>query len=157
MYGNPYNFESFYQQQLVVDITDIDVVTGIKVEFYQLSNFKDKNGNALEAVDFTGRPLNPNLFVKDVYICMGYDLGAIDQEKVDLYTLNSPTYTKKATKAENHKRLQVRWVHVNEDGTTSQYDSETPGDFDVRWYRYTLGAPSADNYSGVYWEYLPIE
>lgn len=44
MYGNPYNFETYYNQELVLDIgsEDIGKVTNIKVNFYQAANFYDQ-------------------------------------------------------------------------------------------------------------------
>jgi hypothetical protein len=35
MYGNPYNYETYYTQEKLFDITDLGIITGIKVEFYQ--------------------------------------------------------------------------------------------------------------------------
>jgi hypothetical protein len=36
-------------------------------------------------------------------------------------------------------------------------DTSSVDDYEIRWYRYKLGAPSADEYSGVYWEKLNEE
>jgi hypothetical protein len=43
MYGNPYSFETFYNQELVLDIGDKDIgkVINIRVDFYQAANFYD--------------------------------------------------------------------------------------------------------------------
>jgi hypothetical protein len=48
-------------------------------------------------------------------------------------------------------------LHQFSDNTIAQVDVNTELDYDVRWYRYNLGAPSADEYSGVYWERTNLE
>jgi hypothetical protein len=49
MYGNPYNFESYYNQELVLDISNIkgNNIKKIDINFYQLANFYDTNGNPI--------------------------------------------------------------------------------------------------------------
>ena len=50
----------------------------------------------------------------------------------------------------------MRWVHIDENGNpidmvaaADEENGETP--YEVRWYRYSVGAPAADAYCGVYW------
>jgi hypothetical protein len=46
MYGDPYNFETYYSQEKVFDISDIGTLYYLKVEFYEVpGTFKDKYGN----------------------------------------------------------------------------------------------------------------
>ena len=47
--------------------------------------------------------LDPNLFDKDPYICIGYDLDSFNREQASLYTLNSSTYRAGLTDDENTK------------------------------------------------------
>ena len=49
MYGNPYNFETYYSQEIVLDLEkqDIGRVIGIRVDFYQNANFYDKFNNPI--------------------------------------------------------------------------------------------------------------
>ena len=51
MYGNPYNFEDFFSQEKVFDISDINNIKQIDAYFYQNGNFIDGNGNKLEYKD----------------------------------------------------------------------------------------------------------
>jgi hypothetical protein len=37
MYGNPYNFETFYSQEKVCSIEELNTITSIIVEFYQIA------------------------------------------------------------------------------------------------------------------------
>lgn len=55
--------------------------------------------------------LSPNLFTKDVYICLGYDISEFADDQATLYTINGTTYTSTNTDAENKKNLLLRWVH----------------------------------------------
>jgi hypothetical protein len=53
----------------------------------------------------------------------------------------------------NKKTIRLRWLHEFENGDIKVVNDDTEvGDYEVRWYRYKLGNPSADEYSGVYWE-----
>lgn len=159
MQGNPYNFENYFQQEKVFDISSLKEITSIRAEFYQEKNFKDAEGVDIPATDFLGNPVAPNLFIKDVYITLGYDVSEFDDEMVRIYSLNSPTYVATAEEGQNNKLIGLRWIHKLEDGNFKSIKQEDilPYDYEVRWYRYKLGAPSADEYSGVYWETLAIQ
>ena len=55
--------------------------------------------------------------------------------------------------ADISKYIRLRWLHKFENGDIQVVnESSKLSDYDIRWYRYELGAPSADEYSGVYWE-----
>ena len=49
--------------------------------------------------------LDPNLFEKDPYVCVGYDLADFNQESAILYTLDSSTYQSGLTDEENTKQV----------------------------------------------------
>lgn len=158
MYGNPYDFESYYQQEKVFDISELGTITGITIDFYQIpGSFKDAYGQDISYLDEEGEEIQwPNLRTQDIYVCLGYDLGTFQEEKVDLYTFDTTVFSNKSTKEQNHKKLYLRWVHMEDNGSPTVITEKSERDFEVRWYRYKLGAPSADNYSGVYWERIPI-
>lgn len=169
MYGNPYNYESFYYQQKVFDISNLGIITGIKVDFYQgnwnsteideglisytliNNSFIDKNGNILP-YQANGLNLPDNIFTDYLYIGIGYDLRQFEEDYATLYTFDTSTYSKEKTN--NDKLVNLRWVHIDDNGKPIDIhkDDSSLSNYDVRWYRYKLGAPSADEYSGVYWE-----
>lgn len=156
MFGNIYNYETFSEQEKVFDISNLDIFS-ITLYFYQNNNFYTYNSNgvkvAIPSRDEWGQFLNPNLFIKDPYICLGLALDSFDEDNATLYTIDKMGYNKKLTDEENTKNIQLRWVHHYEDEDVySVINKETELDFDVRWYRYRTGAPSADQYSGMYWE-----
>lgn len=185
MYGNPYDFATDYEQEFVIPLENIQgTISHIKINFYQKANFydkfnepipcsqkgfatepntniyiKDENGNyTLPEGDSI---LDPNIFVKDIYMCLGYDISIFTSDMVQLYTQASNTYKHSNTVGEsginqNRKGLKVRWVHIDENGNpvdmvaaADEENGETP--YEVRWYRYSVGAPAADTYCGVYW------
>ena len=157
MNGNPYDFQSYYTQEKVFDISQIGKIQTMSLEFYQTpGTFKSAEGKLVPYTDFLGNSLPPNLFTDDVYISLGYDTSEFDSEMVYVYTLDSTTYTSTAQPpSKNNKNIQLRWIHQLPDGS---FKSITAGDkdmdFEVRWYRYELGCESADEYSGVYWKNL---
>lgn len=185
MYGNPYDFATDYEQEFVIPLENIQgTISHIKINFYQKANFydkfnepipcsqkgfatepntniyiKDENGNyTLPEGDSI---LDPNIFVKDIYMCLGYDISIFTSDMVQLYTQASNTYKHSNAVGEsginqNRKGLKVRWVHIDENGNpvdmvaaADEENGETP--YEVRWYRYSVGAPAADAYCGVYW------
>lgn len=160
MNGNPYDFASFYTQQKLFDISSIGEIEQMKLQFYETTgSFVDSEGYYISDTDFLGNSITPNLYVNDVYISLGYDVDEFDTEMVQIYTLDPTTYSRTADPAtNNHKKLQLRWIHKLDDDTYKSITSaDDIGSYEVRWYRYQLGAASADEYSGVYWKYLSIQ
>lgn len=184
MYGNPYNFETYYEQQIIIPLESVEGnITQIDIYFYQESgSFKDKDGNLIpyienEAQDsqnknetVESKKLLDNLFVKDVYLCLGYDINIFNKDFVEIYTQNKMTYRRSTDmndnneqyKIDNQKQIKLRWVHIDDNGdpvdmSKKEFEGESP--YEIRWYKYTLGADAADEYSSVYWERIttPVE
>lgn len=156
MYGNPYNFQSYMEQEAVYDISELGNIYKMQLVFYQTpKSFKDKNGNLIPYQTITKNRLPNNLFVKDPYICLGYNLSDFQDEQVIISTLDSKTYIidDDISSSDISKYIRLRWLHKFENGDIQVVnESSKLSDYDIRWYRYELGAPSADEYSGVYWE-----
>lgn len=153
MNGNPYNFSTFYRQEKVFNIETIGQIVSMQLQFYEKpGTFKnDLNGDLIPWQDFLGNKINPNLFVKDCHICVGYDVAAFEDDQVMLYTLNNKTYRADATDLENQKLIQLRWVN-DFDGKLKVVNETDNIDAEVRWYKYQLGAPSPeDSYLDQYW------
>ena len=156
MYGNPYNFQSFMEQEAVYDISELGNIYRMELFFYQTpKSFKDKNGNLIPYQTVTKNRLPNNLFVKDPYICLGYNLSNFSDEQVIISTLDSKTYIidDNISSSDISKYIRLRWLHKFENGDIKVVnESSKLSNYEIRWYRYELGAPSADQYSGVYWE-----
>ena len=157
MNGNPYEFSTYFQQEQVFDISNFEHITGLELQFYQeAGSFQDIDGNLINDKDFLGNLINPNLFVKDAYIAFGYDTRDFENDEIILYSLNNSTFTSSVEDDINQKKVELRWIHDfgnNSLRTVKAGDKENLK-YEVKWYKYRLGAPSADKYSGVYWEYI---
>lgn len=158
MNGDPYNFQSFYAQEKIVDISAIERINKIDIEFYQKGNFANEKGEInLALEDWDKRPkVMPNLFVRDVYVSLGYGVEEFDEEKALVYTLDKETYGAEWVNdgIRNHKEIFLRWIHKDENGNFSVITEDSDLKYEIRWYKYELGHASADEYSGVYWKQL---
>jgi hypothetical protein len=107
MNGNPYDFQSYYTQEKVFDISQIGKIKTMSLEFYQTpGTFKSAEGKLVPHTDFLENLLPPNLFTNDVYISLGYDTSEFDSEMVYVYTLDSTTYSRSANPlSDNHKEV----------------------------------------------------
>ena len=153
MYGNPYNFEGYYSQEIVIDISAVAKIYNIKIFLYQKGNFKDSNNDLISYTNDFNMSIPPNnIFVKDIYMGLGISADEIENEYVRLYSLDGSTYVIDDKGQIDSKTIKLKWVHFDEDGNRTQITEHKKEDtFEVRWYAYEFGAPSADEYSGVYW------
>lgn len=153
MYGNPYNFEGYYSQEIVIGTSAVAKIYNIKIFLYQKDNFKDSNNNLISYANDFNMSIPPNnIFVKDIYMGLGISADEIENEYVRLYSLDGSTYVIDDKGQIDSKTIRLKWVHFDEDGNRTQITEHKKDDtFEVRWYMYEFGAPSADEYSGVYW------
>lgn len=153
MYGNPYSFETFYEQQKVFDISGLGNITNMKLVLFQGQDFQDALLNRIPYLDENGKKLSDNIFVQNVYLAFGYDISEFDSDKVILYTLETEKYDATSTDEENRKTLRVRWIHIEDDDSINCYDE--PADLNsniaVHWYKYKLGQGIEDNIAGAFW------
>lgn len=112
MIGNPYAFETYFSQEKVFDVSDVQNVTKLEVKFFQDKNFINKTGNAIAASEFA------NLFCSDVEFYFGYDLSDIKGEYVQLFTYDPLTYESSDNILDNQKMIYLRWAHQDGDKTT---------------------------------------
>lgn len=203
MYGNPYNFETYYSQEIVLDLEkqDIGRVIGIRVDFYQNANFYDKFNNPIPSSEngflkyITGNKeyqrygdeirindkqelelkkqgkgyyktnedddtkLEPNIFINNLEIYFGQDISSFETDLVELYTKNKNTYKRSTSTKENNviinqKEIKIRWVHLKDGNPIDMNIEKNQKDtqYEIRWYKYRVGAAAADEYCGVYWE-----
>jgi hypothetical protein len=119
MYGNPYNFNTYYTQEKTFDISNLGTITNMQLFFYQVpGSFTNSDGELISHSDFLGNDLAANLFVRNPYICVGYDIEDFADEQAILYTLDYSTYTsaQSVENKSNNKTIQLRWLHEFDDG-----------------------------------------
>lgn len=99
MYGNPYYFEGYFNQQKVFPLpSDLLSVEYISCDFYQDNNFLDNKGNSIEATT------KENIFIKDLEIYFGYLKEEYETNPIFLYSLGSKYYSNDEVTGEQPKR-----------------------------------------------------
>lgn len=172
-FGDVYNFETFYTQEALFDISEfIDYpIRRIQLYAYQRNNFKNADGELIypigevDSADGWFSDVQPNIFIKDPYICLGMPVSDFNADIATIISGSSSTYYKLTAPGENNtnieqrtqrnvKELQLRWIHKDaESGTIATVQAnELPKDYSIQWYRYKLGAPSQDIFAGAHWE-----
>lgn len=150
MIGDVYSFDNFFQQSKVFDISQEAGIVAIKGWFYQDSNFIDASGNRIPYLDEFEQPILSNLFVNGIEIILGYDYTNYNQEFVKLFTFSNTIYG--PNRPNDQKTVELKWVHIEDNGNRVVMKPEVDGNYEIRWYRYELGSPSDDSYSGVFYK-----
>ena len=93
MYGDVYNFETFYSQVKVIDISMIDCIDSMSLVFYQGKDFKVSETEPLRYPNVIQDDIDlSNIWVDSPYISLGYDINRFTEDTLLLYTLDSATY-----------------------------------------------------------------
>lgn len=163
MYGNPYQFEDYFYQEKVFDISAINNIEKVEVYFYQDGNFKNGNGNNIPYQvndELLGlQDLEDNLFVNNVAIYFGYDVSAFSGETLLLATENNLTYEyigEKDGKIENPTvDIKLQWIHkVKEREYKVLKQEDINENYEIRWFKYNEGSKNSDYYAGIGWDIL---
>lgn len=154
MYGNPFNFETYYLQEKVFDISGLSNIVHMELLLVQNSDFYNEENNLVAYKDDDNKLFPDNIFVNTPYVSLGYDLNDIVEDDVRLYTLDSETYDATYDESKRQKTMHVRWVHIQEDGVPVAIDKEEeiPSNSIIRWYKYVLDRAVADKLAGALWE-----
>ena len=148
MYGDPYQFNGYYQQQKVFDITDIGVFDKIKLRFYQNKNFLDVNNKLLPISDNLDNILPDNIFISSPQIVLGYDINDNSHSGLILYTEGDLNYGNDSS----GKTLKWRLFRTRENKPFEIIESYgyLPN-YKMYLYKYAPGA-RASQYQGQNWE-----
>lgn len=155
MIGSPYQFDTFFTQEKAFDISMYGGIGAIKIEFYQtpgsfLTNQKNEQGNNILVPykdDFSKMLLPDNLFIRNCQIAIGYDLNDYNDDFVQLYCFEQPSYSSK----EDTKNIKLKWIHLNGEEQIVMPSEKCKDDYEIRWYRYVQGEPSSDGYVSSGW------
>lgn len=169
MIGNPYQFEDFFSQEKVFDISYINRVKRVDAYFYQGNNFIDGNGDLIPFYASTGDDISGtialphNLFVDGIKVYLGYDKNDFKDETLMIYTDDSLSYhysleSQENKPSENRKTVQLRWIHkVSENEFTLITNNDIDNQkYEVNWFRYSPGWEDVDKYAGKNWEKISI-
>ena len=157
MIGNPYQFEDFFSQEKVFDISYINRVKRVDAYLYQGNNFIDGNGDLISSYvsigdDISGTIALPhNLFVDGIKVYLGYDKNEFKDETLMIYTDDSLGYHyslegQENKSSENRKTVQLRWIHkVSENEFTLITGNDIDNKkYEVNWFRYSPGWEDVD-------------
>lgn len=92
MNGDPYDFESYYPQEAIIDISNMEFIKDINLFLYQKKDFINSKGEAIpHGIEEDGifYPFNDNIFVNDVYIALGFEKSSFNREQVLLSIIKS--------------------------------------------------------------------
>ena len=151
MYGDPFNFETYYLQEKVFDISNISDICYMELLLVQSSDFYNKDNELVPYKNQSGQVYPDNIFVKNPYVSLGYDIHDILEDEVRLYTFDDKTYD---STNPNTKTMHVRWLHMQEDKTMIAIDKEDeiPANSVIRWYQHILDRTTVDKLAGTFWK-----
>ena len=149
MIGNPYQFEDYFYQEKVFDISQIENIQDIEIYFYQDGNFK--NGQS-ELIKYPEENYPNNLFVDGVKIYLGYDMNDFSEETLTLFTPDKTSYRYSDDVLE--RRIYLRWIHKIEEKVFELIDENNFDEdkYEIRWFKYSPGVEDIDQYAGKNWE-----
>lgn len=157
-FGDIYNFETYYNQEAIFDISDYSnyPIQSITLEAYQKDNFKVSNGSDLsyenEIFDNSFKP-SDNIFIKDPFICLGTAIGEFKKDTANIMTTSASIYNNSDNLNNDIKDLKLKWTHQDlksKDIYVVQNDS-IPANYEIRWYKFKLGEKSPDKFMDAHW------
>ena len=153
MYGNPYNFDGYYIQQKVFDISNLAGFDDIKLYFYQGEDFKNSQGEQIISTDGFGNALKSNLFVNDLQICLGYDVKDLYEDGLILYCDDGLLYDT----TPRNKKIEWRFIQFQKNKKIKLITTmgEMPHNYKLRLYKYNPSA-NIDLFAGANWESVII-
>jgi hypothetical protein len=158
MLGNPYEFETYYTQEKVFDISFIQDIGQIDIYFYQNNNFKNENGELIpylnndiedEFSDIITNELNDNLFINNLKVYLGYDVNAFSGDTLILSSTDLYSYSK-IRKGRNNKNLVLKWIHKVDDNVYKRLTNED-ANISLYWVRQGESDPDIENIVGTGW------
>lgn len=160
MLGNPYNFESYFRQDKVIDISYLEDIRSLDIYFYQNGDFKNEDGeyiaNANENDDefnelSTSNGFSDNIFVGNISLILGYKAGTFTDDEVKISASNL-FYSSLESDYDRNRKISLHWIHKVDDETFELIDSDRT-DIEVYFMRYSQGEedPAIFDIAGSGW------
>lgn len=127
MIGNPYNFDTYFEQQALFeldnDANSTIIIKYVTVVFYQDGQFRDYSNKLIEYSDANSdkrdsafaEENNPgNIFVKNIGIWFGNQVDDELDDDAEIYSNQDLMYdTAQENETINEKRINLKWMHKN--------------------------------------------
>lgn len=112
MYGNPYFYETFYNQEVLLDISAIEEIKSLSLAFFQGNNFLLTDGTKAPGTE-DGKKIPSNIFMKAPYVSVGYDISNFDGDDLRIFTSDEQSFDGESAQGEE-KTIEAKWIHVAE-------------------------------------------
>lgn len=170
MYGNPYAFETFYAQEILLDISSIEEIKGMRLRFIQDNDFYKSDGTKASGLGEDNTRAPSNIFLKAPYISVGYDISDFEGDDLRIYTEDEQTFS--SQEPSESRTIKANWIHAAEgrsaviiDDITEmprnpEYDTTTSGaelfpppvtKADLVWFEYKVDYPGSHFAAGQGW------
>lgn len=106
MYGNPYYFETFYKQEVLLDISKIDEIKSMWLSLIQCNDFLKSDGSLAPVVE------SSNIFLRAPYVSVGYDISNFEGDDLRISTEDELDWN--GTEDPVTKTIDAKWIHVPE-------------------------------------------
>lgn len=170
MYGNPYAFETFYAQEILLDISSIEEIKGMRLRFIQDNDFYKSDGTKASGFGEDNTRAPSNIFLKAPYISVGYDISDFEGDDLRIYTEDKQTFS--SQEPSESRTIKANWIHAAEGRSAiiiddivemprnPEYDTTTSGaelfpppvtKADLVWFEYKVDYPGSHFAAGQGW------
>ena len=122
MYGNPYYYETYYEQEILLDIGNIEEIKAMYLTLFQANDFFTSQGELASSTE-DGKKIPENIFMKAPYISVGYDISNFDGDDLRIYSSDELSYD--CTQDPVEKTIEAKWIHVAEGVSAIAVDHES--------------------------------
>lgn len=139
MFGNPYGYSMYLTQEQTYHLNLQDNIVGIKIDLYQMKDFKYNDGVKSELQVLPVMPYS-NILVDNINVSFGYNAEQVEDNTVKIGTADSLTYNN-IKDASVTKKLTLTWYNKDEnnkylgfsDGHFAGQDKDNPL-YEIKWY-----------------------
>ena len=142
MYGNPYQFNNNFTQEMVYDISHIDSIKTIEAFLFEDGKFKNDQDEYIPwQEEFDGEVLKSsnNIFVDDLKLYFGYGKNELSNNFIQIYSPEGTLFGGGISNESSERNIQVRWFQRNKDNDFDLMpESAIQKDaYEIKWFNYT--------------------
>ena len=160
MFGDYYNFNMFYPQEVVFDISPLcDIIEKVSVYLVQNNQFLTYSGNG-EKVPLSTDVNGHNIYSKNCNAYLGYSIEDLKGDNlIQLYTSGSLKYSQEDTEEGRFRNVSLRWIRKISDEEEITYklienleEDLNSKDVEICWYEKSQGFGISDSWGGTEWK-----